>query len=120
MRLNWFPTRTTFLISSRQQSHNTQYYHFTSITYIQGTSEEVRRILNEAGVKVAMRPVRTIGQILPFKDPHDPEEKSCAVYQVPCSDCNFVYIGQTKQDLKSSLAEHKLAIKNQEPKKFAL
>ena len=65
LRLNGFPTRTTFLTSSRQQSHNTQYNHFTSIPYIQGTSEKVRRILNEAGVKVAMRPVRTIGQILP-------------------------------------------------------
>ena len=107
MRLNEFPSRTTFLTSSRQQSHNTQYNHFTSIPYIQGTSEKVRRILNEAGVKVAMRPVRTIGQILPSpKDPHNPEEKSCVVYQVPCSDCNFVYIGQTKRDLKSRLAEH--------------
>ena len=121
LRLNGFPTRTTFLTSSRQQSHNTQYNHFTSIPYIQGTSEKVRRILNKAGVKVAMRPVRTIGQILPSpKDPHNPEEKSCIVYQVPCSDCNFVYIGQTKRDLKSRLAEHKLAIKNQEPEKSAL
>ena len=121
LRLNGFPTRTTFLTSSQQQSRNTQYNHFTSIPYIQGTSEKVRRILNEAGVKVDMRPVRTIGQILPFpKDPHNPEEKSCVVYQVPCSDCNFVYIGQTKRDLKSRLAEHKLTIKNQEPEKSAL
>ena len=68
-----------------------------------------------------MRPVRTIGQILPSpRDPHNPEEKSCVVYQVPCSDCNFVYIGQTKRDLKSRLAEHKLTIKNQEPEKSAL
>ena len=68
-----------------------------------------------------MRPVRTIGQILPSpKDPHNPEEKGCVVSQVPCSDCNFVYIGQTKRDLKSRLAEHKLAIKNQEPEKSAL
>ena len=76
LRLNGFPTRTTFLTSSRQQSHNTQYNHFTSIPYIQGTSEKVRRILNEAGVKVAMRPVRTIGQILPSpKDPHNLKKK---------------------------------------------
>ena len=115
--LTAFFTRTTFLTSSRQQSHNIQYIYSTSIPYIQGTSEKVKRILNEAGVKVAMRPVRTIGQILPSrKDPHNPEEKSCVVYQVPCSDCNFVYIGQTKRDLKSRLAEHKLATKNQEPK----
>ena len=111
LRLNGFPSRTSFLTSSRQQSQNTQYNHFTSIPYIQGTLEKVRRILNEAGVKVAMRPVRTIGQILPSpEDPHNPEEKSCVVYQVPCSDCNFVYIGQTKRNLKSRLSEHKLAI----------
>ena len=68
-----------------------------------------------------MRPVRIIGQILPSpKDPHNSEEKSCIVYQVPCSDCNFVYIGQTKRDLKLRSAEHKLAIKNQEPEKSAL
>ena len=94
LRLNGFPTRSTFLTSSRQQSHNTQYNHFTSIPLMQGTSEKVRRILNEAGVKVAMRPVRIIGQVLPSsKDPHSTEEKNCVVYQVPCSDCNFVYIG---------------------------
>ena len=78
LRLNGFPTRTTFLTSSRQQSQNTQYNHFTSIPYIQGTSEKIRRIVNEVGVKVVMRLVRTIGQILPSpKDPHNPEEKSC-------------------------------------------
>ena len=81
------------------------------IQKIQGTAGKVRRILNEAGVKVAMRSVRTIGQILPSpKDPQNPEEKSCVVYQVPCSDCNFVYIGQTKRELKSRLAEHNLVI----------
>ena len=67
-----------------------------------------------------MKPVRTIDQILPPKDPHNPKEKSCVVYQVPCSDCNFVYIGQTKRKLKSRLVEHNLAVKKQEPEKSAL
>ena len=68
-----------------------------------------------------MRPVCAIGQILPSpKDPHHLEEKSCVVYQVPCSNCNFVYIGRTKRGLKSRLVERKLAIKNQEPEKSAL
>ena len=72
-------------------------------------------------MKVAMKLVHTIGRILPSaKDPLTLEEKSCLVYQVPCFDCNFVDIGQTKWDLKSRFAEHKLAIKNQEPEKSAL
>ena len=66
-----------------------------------------------------MKPVRTIDQILPSKDPRN-SKKKFVVYHVPCSDSNFVCIGQTKRKLKSRLAEHKLAIKNQEPEKSAL
>ena len=120
MRLNEFPTRTTFLTSRQPRSQNALYNYFTSIPYIQGTSKKVRRVLNEAGVKVAMKSVYIIGRILPSpKDPLTLEEKSSLVHQVPCFDCDFVYIGQTKRDLKSRLAEHKLAIKNQEPEKLA-
>ena len=117
MVLYGFSTKTTFLTSSRQQFQNTQYNHFTFIPYIQGTSKNVKRILNGAGVKIALKPDLTIGQDLSSKKSHNPEEKSGVVYQVPCSDCNFVCIGQTKRDLKSRLAEHELAIKNQEPEK---
>ena len=71
-------------------------------------------------MKVAMKPVHIIGQILPSsKDPLILEEKSCLVYRVPCFDCDFIYIGQTERDLKSRLAEHKLAIKSQELEKSA-
>ena len=57
-----------------------------------------------------MKPHLTIRKFLPsLKD----SEKSCLVYQVPCSDCSFVHIGQTKRDLKSRFDEHKRAIKNQ-------
>ena len=46
---------------------------------------------------------------------------SLLMYQVPGFNCDFVYIGQTKRDRKKPrLAEHKLAIKNQEPEKSAL
>ena len=61
-----------------------------------------------------MKPHLTIRKLLPsLKDRLDNSEKSCLVYQVPCRDCSFVYIGQTKRDLKFRLDEHKRAIKNQ-------
>ena len=73
------------------------------------------------GVKVAMRPFVTIGKFLPSpKDPLDVNEITGIIYQVACHDCLFVYIGQTKRDLKSWLSEYKRAIKYQWPEKSAL
>jgi len=71
-------------------------------------------VLNVAEAEVAMKLVYIIAQILPSpKDPQTREEKSCILYQVSCSDCEFVYIGQTYCDLKSHLVKHKQAIKFQ-------
>ena len=59
-----------------------------------------------------MRPVPTIGQVLPsVKDPHTEEKKTCLIDSVPCSNCECVYIRQTKYNLKSRLAEHKRAVR---------
>jgi len=66
------------------------------------------------------KPLLKFCSLLKIPIPQTCEEKSCIVYQVPCSDCEFVYIGQTKRDLKSRLAEHKRAIKFQRPEQSAL
>ena len=68
-----------------------------------------------------MRPFLTIGKYLPSpKDPINQNEISGIVYQVSCEDCDFLYIGQTKRDLKSRIMEHKRAFKNQRPEQSAL
>lgn len=46
-------------------------------------------------------------------------QKNCLVCQVLYFDCNFVYIGQTKRELKSCLTEQKRANKFQRPEKSA-
>ena len=80
MRLNRFPTKSTFLTFERPRSQNIQYNHFTSIPYIQDTSEKVRRVLNEAVVIIVMKPVHTICGILPSpKDPLTLEKKLLSV-----------------------------------------
>ena len=122
LQLNNFLLRHSYPIPKTQQRNTTQHLkHFTSILYVHGTSERIGCILNEAGVKVAMKPVKTIGNIhTSSKDPIAEHEKSRLVYKIPCADCEFVYVGQTKRDLKSRVAEHKRAVKNAEPEKSAL
>ena len=68
-----------------------------------------------------MKPVKTIGNILTSpKDPIAEHEKNRLVYEILGADCKFVYVGQTKRDLKSRVAEHQRAVKNAEPEKSAL
>ena len=68
-----------------------------------------------------MKPVKTFGSILTSpKDPIAEHEKSRLVYKILFADCEFVYVGQTKRDLKSRVAEHKRVVKNTEPEKSAL
>ena len=65
-----------------------------------------------------MKPIRTY---LPSpKDPITSDEITCVVYEVPCKDCDFVYVGQTKRDLNSRLKEHQRAIKQQRTENSAL
>ena len=93
----------------------------TSLPYIQGATEKIRRVLSKVGVKVAIKPVRTIGHSIPSpKDPISPDEINGLVYEIPCNDCEFVYIGQTKWNLNARFKEHQRAIRQLKPENSAL
>ena len=71
---------------------------FAVIPYIQGVTEPIKRILNSHNVKVAQKPFQTLGHI--FAKPKDPvtkEQRTDAIYSIPCNDCDNECIGQTKR-----------------------
>ena len=43
-------------------------------------------------------------------DPVPKEQKSGAIYSIPCNDCNQEYIGQTKRQFGTRLKEHQQAV----------
>ena len=122
LTLNGFPRRFSCLaLKEKPRRPTNAFKSFTCLPYIHGTTDKIQGVLNDVGVKVAMRLFVAIGNSL--SSPNDPlnvNEITGIVYQVPCHDCPFVYIGQTKRDLKSRLLEHKRAIKYQRPEKSAL
>ena len=125
LTLNGFPARFThpFSESKTDKPASTQltFSGFTTLPYIKGVSDKIKRILLETGVQVAFKLFLTIGRFLPsLKDEINHNEKSNLIYEVPCQNCPFVYIGQTKRDLKSRIKEHQRAIKYQRPEKSAL
>ena len=94
---------------------------FAIVSYIQGIAEPIRRVLNNCGIKVALKPFQTLGHI--FAKPKDrvpTDQKTHAVYSVPCGDCEKVYLGQTKRQFCTRLKEHQKAVSNFNSSKSAL
>ena len=85
----------------------------TSLTlpYISGLSEAIKRILGPLDIKVAFRPHSTLRrQLVHPKDPVPLDQRTGVVYQIPCSECPKVYIGQSGRTLKQRLSEHRQAL----------
>ena len=81
---------------------------FTSIPYVQGNSERIKRTLNKANIKTTFKPFRTLENI--FRKPKDRTAENRVkgiVYKVQCRSCSFNYIGESKRSWSSRGDEHK-------------
>ena len=66
---------------------------FVVIPYIQGATEPIKRILNNHNVQVSQKPFQTLGHIFAkLKDPVTKEQRTDAIYYIPCNDCDNEYI----------------------------
>ena len=91
------------------------------LPYVRGVSERISRILSKFNVRVSHKPLKKLCNFFPsLKDPV-PFESTCGiVYEVSCSDCECVYVGQTKNSLKTRLNQHRAACRLFQPEKSAL
>ena len=123
LRINGFPEKLARRPSTRISlpSDKPQHIGFTTLPYIQGTAEIIKRVMQNVGIAVAFKPIKTIKNFLPnIKDPLKEEEKTGIIYKIPCKDCKFCYIGQTGRSLVTRLKEHKNFVKNKQTEKSAL
>ena len=82
-----------------------------TLVYIQGVTETIKKILNSHNVKVAQKPFQTLGHI--FAKPKDPvtkEQRTDAIYCIPCNDCDNECIGQSKRQFGIRLKERQKAV----------
>ncbi|GAB0087174.1 uncharacterized protein DMENIID0001_014530 [Sergentomyia squamirostris] len=82
---------------------------FRSIAYIPGMSERMGKIVRQMtpDVQVCFRPINQVRRVFTkLKDPIPMELRSRVVYEIPCKDCNKVYIGTTNQHLKTRIRQH--------------
>ena len=100
----------TPLVPEQTESEN-----FVVLPYVAGTSEPIKRILDNFGVKTALKPVRKIGNSFPKpKDSVLLDQIRGATYSISFLGCNAEYIGETKRMFGTHQGEHESAVKNKQ------
>ena len=93
----------------------------TSIPYVRGVSEKIKRICSKVGIRVMFRSGRTLRSLLTKVKPRmDPTDATGVVYRIPCMDCDRSYIGETCRTLNVRLKEHQRCCRNLESQKSAV
>ena len=65
------------------------------LPYVQGMSEEIARVLRREHIKVAYKPIKSVGSIFEkSKDKVEKDKNTRIVYEIAWKECNDVYIGQ--------------------------
>jgi hypothetical protein len=79
-----------------------------TLPYVQGFSEQLRRVFGSYDIRTAFKPVSTLRNALVHpKDKRNAMDNTGVVYKIPCSNCNKVYVGETGRKLSTRLSEHK-------------
>ena len=86
--------------------------NFVVLPYIRGVYERISRVLRSNNLKVGFKPLNTLRARFPLpKDKRSALQSRCVVYKIGCSDCNFVYYGQTDRALATRIKEHRRAVR---------
>ena len=81
-----------------------------------------RGVQGNLETRVYRKPTHT-DKYLAFDSPKDPvtkEQRTDAIYSIPCNDCDHEYIGQTKRQFGTRLKEHQKAVFFCKKENFAL
>ena len=84
--------------------------------YIRGLSEKLEKICTPLGIKAVFTSAHTLKRsLMRVKSRHPEDKKKGVIYQIPCGDCDQLYIGESKRTLKIRMAEHKRAVLRSDP-----
>ena len=72
------------------------------LPYLAGFTEKITRIFKAFNIKVCTTPIKTIKNILPTTI----NQRTGAIYQIPCKNCSVIYIGETSRSFKTRCSKH--------------
>lgn len=81
---------------------------YVALPYVNTLSEKINKILAPHNIKVAHQNHNNLRFLYTkLKDTTPTLQQTHIVYQIPCNNCNKVYIGQTQQHLSDRIKGHK-------------
>ncbi|XP_055590415.1 uncharacterized protein LOC129742532 [Uranotaenia lowii] len=83
-----------------------------SLPFYPKLTNGISQILLQHGLKTAYKSGNTLKDRLVSLNDKIPEEDRSGIYEIPCSSCPAIYIGQTRRKFKVRLKEHKNAVEN--------
>ena len=81
-----------------------------SIPFIEGLSQEVRRIAQAAGVKCTFRTANTLRSMYSAKDRLPKDTQTHCIYSLKCGTCEDEYVGETLRATGVRAKEHRDAV----------
>ena len=76
------------------------------LPYVKGLSEQLRRCLQQQGVRAVFKLETTLrSQLVRPKDAVDPDKRDGVVSRIPC-ECGKMYIGETGRPMQDRIKEH--------------
>ena len=124
MGRNGYPRRFVEMAISKQRrrkalrgverintERNQEHMPTVKIPYIEGVSQEVRRLARAGGVRCAFYTPSTLRDLYQAKDKLPYDTKTHSVYSVKCKTCGEEYIGETQRALCVRMKEHRDAIR---------
>ena len=92
--------------SSTQTADQTTTPKFLHLPYVRGVSEWIERKCRRLGIRTAFKSKGTLREaLIQTKDPQPEWKKKGVVYQVPCTECESVYIRETGRTLEKRISE---------------
>ena len=80
-----------------------------TVIYIPSISERIKKELNK--IYVGYRPPTKLQDLLVRKRPA-PAKKLGTVYNIPCSNCNWNYVGETSRPIEKRRREHEKKVRD--------
>ena len=103
-----FKERIHKFYNQNPQKNTSKKQNYLSLPYIPGLSEKIKNTFEQHNITIAHKGHNLLkSNFSKLKSKIPDNKKSHIVYQIPCKNCDSVYIGQTSQYLKNRVNSHK-------------